>query len=104
MLAPICFPKTSTADAGFEGFFDGTLGCPTIGADQAEGCYGSQPVYAMRLSVISVGNTTLLAGARMSNANPDETFFAMFEGDAQKRPIPLMSAPRTSSPPSELRN
>ena len=71
---------TSTADAGSDGFFDGTLGCPATGADQAEGCYGIQPDFALRLSVIRVGNTTLLAWARTSKANPDETFFAMFEG------------------------
>ena len=72
---------TSNSDAaGFDGWFDGTLGCPNIGADQAEGCYGIQPQYAMRLSVIRVGNTTLLAWARTSKASPDVTFFAMFEG------------------------
>jgi hypothetical protein len=70
---------TSSPDAGFDGFFDGTLGCPNTGADQAEGCYGIQPEYALRLSVIRVGDTTLLAWARTSSANPDETFFAKFE-------------------------
>ena len=70
---------TSTADAGSDGFFDGTLGCPTTGADQADGCYGIQPDLALRLAVIRIGNTTLLAWARTSKANPDETFVAMFE-------------------------
>jgi len=71
---------TSSPDAGFDGFFDGTLGCPNTGADQAgDSCYGIQPDLALRISVIRVGNTTLLAWARTSKANPDETFFAMFE-------------------------
>jgi len=71
---------TSSPDAGFDGFFDGTLGCPNTGADQAEGCYGIQPDLALRISVIRVGDTTLLAWARTSRAKPDMTFFAMFEG------------------------
>ena len=71
---------TSSPDAGFDGFFDGTLGCPNTGADQAgDSCYGIQPDLALRISVIRVGNTTLLAWARTSKANPDKTFFAMFE-------------------------
>ena len=70
---------TSTAAGYPQGFFDGTLGCPNTGADQAEGCYGIQPENVTRLAVIPVGNTTLLAWARTSKANPDEAFFAMFE-------------------------
>jgi hypothetical protein len=70
---------TSTSAAGPEGFFDGTLGCPNTGADQSEGCYGIQPDISARLAVIPVGNTTLLAWARTSKANPDEAFFATFE-------------------------
>jgi hypothetical protein len=70
---------TSTAAGYPQGFFDGTLGCPTTGADQGEGCYGIQPDIVARLAVIPVGNTTLLAWARTSKANPDEAFFAMFE-------------------------
>jgi len=70
---------TSTAAGYPQGFFDGTLGCPNTGADQAEGCYGIQPEIVARLAVIPVGNTTLLAWARTSKANPDEAFFAMFE-------------------------
>ena len=70
---------TSTAAGYPQGFFDGTLGCPNTGADQAEGCYGIQPDIVARLAVIPVGNTTLLAWARTSKANPDEAFFAMFE-------------------------
>ena len=70
---------TSTAAGYPQGFFDGTLGCPNTGADQAEGCYGIQPEIVARLAVIPVGNTTLLAWARTSKANPDKAFFAMFE-------------------------
>jgi hypothetical protein len=70
---------TSDSAAGPDGFFDGTLGCPNIGADQSEGCYGIQPDVVARLAVIPVGHTTLLAWARTSKASPDEAFFAMFE-------------------------
>jgi hypothetical protein len=70
---------TSDSAAGPDGFFDGTLGCPNIGADQSEGCYGIQPDVLARLAVIPVGHTTLLAWARTSKASPDEAFFAMFE-------------------------
>jgi hypothetical protein len=70
---------TSDPAAGPEGFFDGILGCPTIGADRSEGCYGVQPDITVRLAVIPVGKTTLLAWARTSKASPDEAFFAMFE-------------------------
>ena len=70
---------TSDPAAGPEGFFDGTLGCPSTDADQADGCYGIQPDIVARLAVIPVGNTTLLAWARTSKANPDEAFFATFE-------------------------
>jgi hypothetical protein len=70
---------TATSATGPQGFFDGTLGCPNIGADQAEGCYGIQPDLILRLAVIPVSNTTLLAWARTSKASPNEAFFAMFE-------------------------
>jgi hypothetical protein len=67
-------------DAGHpEGFFNGALGCPTVGDDQAEGCFGPQPDLMLRLGVIDVGGTTLLAWARMNRDNPDPSFAAMFE-------------------------
>jgi hypothetical protein len=66
---------TSTTAHGW----DGSLGCPSTGADQAEGCFGIQPDLILRIAVIPVGNTTLLAWARTDKANPDEAFFAMFE-------------------------
>jgi len=78
---PATLMTATSIAAGYpQGFFDGTLGCPNTGADQAgDSCYGIQPDLALRISVIRVGNTTLLAWARTSKANPDKTFFAMFE-------------------------
>jgi hypothetical protein len=67
---------TSTDDSGF---FDGSLGCPKVGAEQGPGCFGFQPNLSLRIAVIPVGNSTLLAWARTSNPRPDEAFFAMFE-------------------------
>jgi hypothetical protein len=66
---------TSTTAHGW----DGSLGCPSTGADQAEGCFGIQPDLILRIAVIPVGNTTLLAWARTKKANPDDAFWAMFE-------------------------
>lgn len=70
---------TATSATGPEGFFDGSLGCPSTGADQAEGCFGIQPELILRIAVVPVGSTTLLAWARTSKANADVAFFAMFE-------------------------
>lgn len=71
---------TRTIDASHpEGFLDGSLGCPERGADQAEGCFGPQPDLLLRLAVVDVGETTLLAWARMNKDNPDPAFAAMFE-------------------------
>jgi hypothetical protein len=39
----------------------GSFGCPERGADRAEGCYGPQPDLLLRLAVVEVGETTLLA-------------------------------------------
>jgi len=59
---------------------DGSLGCPTVGADQREGCFGFQPDLSTRIAVIPVGNSTLLSWARTSKGSPDTAaFFAMFE-------------------------
>jgi hypothetical protein len=66
---------TSTTDQGF----DGSLGCPKAGADQSEGCFGVQSDLILRIAVIPVGNSTLLAWARTSKASPDDAFVAMFE-------------------------
>jgi hypothetical protein len=72
---------TSTIDTSHpEGFFDGSLGCRERNADRAdEGCFGPQPDLLLRLAVIDVGETTLLAWARMNKDNPDPAFAAMFE-------------------------
>jgi hypothetical protein len=69
----------SDSAAGPPGFFDGTIGCADPADDQEEACLGFQPEMMLRIAVIPVGNTTLLAWARTSKAQPDETFFAMFE-------------------------
>jgi hypothetical protein len=71
---------TSTIDERHpQGFLDGSLGCPERDADHSEGCAGIQPDFLLRLAVIDVGGTTLLAWARTTKDNPDEAFFAMFE-------------------------
>jgi hypothetical protein len=61
-----------------EGFFSGVLGCPKRVSNKHSGCLGLQPSYFLRLAVIDVGDTTLLAWAR-SQSVPDKEFFAMFE-------------------------
>jgi hypothetical protein len=52
-----------------EGFYDGSLGCisPDEPQDSDDGCFGIQPDLPLRLAVIDVDGTTLLAWAR-----PDE--------------------------------
>lgn len=72
---------TRTIDASHPGaFFDGSLGCRERNADrEGEGCFGPQPDLLLRLAVIDVGETTLLAWARMNKNNPDPAFAAMFE-------------------------
>jgi len=69
----------SATSTNSSGLLDGSLGCPTVGADQAEGCFGVQPDLILRIAVIPVGNSTLLAWARTSKALPDAAFVAMFE-------------------------
>ena len=59
---------------------DGSLGCPFIGADRGEGCYGFQPDLSLRIAVIDVGHAnTLLAWARTSVSTPDDAFVSSFE-------------------------
>jgi hypothetical protein len=59
---------------------DGSLGCPVLGADPGEGCYGLQPDLILRIAVIDMGGgTTLLAWARTGVGAPDDEFNAMFE-------------------------
>jgi hypothetical protein len=62
-----------------DGYFDGALGCPAAGAEQADGCFGPQSDLLLRLAVVDVGDTTLLAWARMNRQNPDRSFAAVFE-------------------------
>jgi hypothetical protein len=59
---------------------DGALGCPTIGADQAEGCFGLQPEFALRLAIMDVEGTPLLVWARTDAEAPDAAFIGAFEG------------------------
>jgi hypothetical protein len=67
---------TMTNDSGL----DGSLGCSTADADKAaEGCFGVQPDLILRIAVIPVGNSTLLAWARTNSTFPDPAFLAMFE-------------------------
>jgi hypothetical protein len=72
---------TRTIDASHpEGFLDGSLGCPERNADrEGEGCFGPQPDLRLRLAVVDMGDTTLLAWARMNEANLDPAFVDMFE-------------------------
>jgi len=68
---------TSTNDSEL---LNGSLGCPKVGADRSEGCFGFQPDLSTRIAVIPVGNSTLLSWARTSKGSPDTAaFFAMFE-------------------------
>lgn len=59
---------------------DGSLGCPHVGGDQADDCFGLQSDLSLRIAVIEIdGSTTLLAWARTAVDRPDAEFVAMFE-------------------------
>ena len=59
---------------------DGSLGCPVNGADQADGCFGLQPEFALRIAVIELGGgKMLLAWARTGSDAADKAFVTMFE-------------------------
>jgi hypothetical protein len=59
---------------------DGSLGCPVLGADRGEGCYGLQADLSLRIAVIEMGpGSTLLAWARTGIDAPDDAFVSMFE-------------------------
>jgi hypothetical protein len=64
--------------SGPEGFLSGLLGCPERRSNKHARCLGLQPGYSLRLAVIDVGDTTLLAWAKVGSM-PDKEFFAMFE-------------------------
>jgi hypothetical protein len=66
---------TVTTDTGI----DRSFGCAERGSDKGEGCFGPQPDLLLRMAVIEMGETTLLAWARVSKDNPDQAFVAMFE-------------------------
>ena len=72
-------PATLMTATTSSGNLDGSLGCPAVGADQGEGCFGVQPDLSLRIAVIPVGNSTLLAWARTSKTSPDDAFVAIFE-------------------------
>src|SRR5215470_6739502 len=63
---------TSTNDSEL---LNGSLGCPKVGADRSEGCFGFQPDLSTRIAVIPVGNSTLLSWARTSKGSPDTAAF-----------------------------
>ncbi len=52
---------TLTNDDRPESDLHGALGCPEPGADQGEGCFGVQPDLILRVAVVDVDGTTLLA-------------------------------------------
>jgi hypothetical protein len=58
---------------------DGALGCPTVGAEQEEVCFGLQPEFALRLAVMDVKGTPLLVWARTDAQAPDAAFLGAFE-------------------------
>jgi hypothetical protein len=70
---------STTSAARPPDFFNGIIGCADPADDRVEACYGIPPIVILRIAVIPVGKTTLLAWARTSKAHPDEAFFAMFE-------------------------
>ena len=72
MPATLLTAKTSRS-------LDGSLGCPTTGAEQGEGCFGLQPEFALRLAVMDVGGKPLLVWARSDANIPDKEFLAAFE-------------------------
>jgi hypothetical protein len=65
-----------------EGFYNGSLGCVAAGTsrDDADACFGVQPDLELRLAVVDLGDTTLLAWARTNAGDPDAAaFYAEFE-------------------------
>lgn len=58
---------------------DGSLGCPAEHMTAAD-CYGVQPGLVLRIAVIDIDGTTLLAWARATEGNPENAEeFADFE-------------------------
>jgi hypothetical protein len=61
------------------GYWDGTLGCPSPESTNVDDCFGIQPEYLLRLAVLDVSGTPLLAWARVPTGSPDPHFFAVFD-------------------------
>ncbi|KUL43898.1 hypothetical protein ADL12_06535 [Streptomyces regalis] len=61
---------------------DGLLGCPTPDGDAAEGCYGLQPGYELRVAVIDAPGRPLLAWSTIDTTRPQDrtVAFPRFEG------------------------
>jgi hypothetical protein len=58
----------------------GSLGCAMLTAKVGfEGCFGIVPDLILRLAVIDVDGTPLLAWARTFKDNPNEAFFSVFD-------------------------
>jgi len=70
---------TSASSGRPDGYLDGSLGCPSADSERAEGCFGPQPELLLRIAVVDVGGTTLLAWARMNRDGPDPSFVGAFE-------------------------
>ena len=71
-VGPLVLDRTSRS-------LDGALGCPVAGADAADGCFGLQPEYVLRLAVMNVAGEPLLIWARTDAESPDAAFLASFE-------------------------
>jgi hypothetical protein len=69
----------SVEPAGPDGYWDATIGCPAPGVDKNEDCYGILPDYVLRMAIVNVNGTTLVAWARMPAGTSDLSFFATFD-------------------------
>ena len=58
---------------------DGSIGCPEKGADRGEGCFGLQPDLLLRVAVVDVDGTPLIAWARTDAIAPNQAFVTAFE-------------------------
>jgi len=72
---------TSDIDKIPAGSLNGTLGCATPAATKTtEGdCFGVVPDLLLRIAVVKVGGTALVAWARTRKDEPNEAFFAVFD-------------------------
>jgi hypothetical protein len=72
---------TSDIDKIPAGSLNGTLGCATPAATKTTegGCFGVVPDLLLRIAVVKVGGTTLVAWARTRKDEPNEAFFAVFD-------------------------